>query len=59
MMKPITLEYDRQLNKTRFGCNQCGREKPTEMFVGFNGNVLWFCGECQDLLNRKPKKVAK
>ena len=28
------------------GCDFCKKKKSTQQFIGFAGDVLWFCREC-------------
>ena len=32
--------------RKRIGCDVCKRETATEAFLGWNGTVLWICGNC-------------
>lgn len=34
--------------RKRIGCDLCKNETSTEAFLGWNGSVLWICGNCYD-----------
>ena len=32
--------------RKRMGCDYCKKDTATEAFIGWNGTVLWICGNC-------------
>lgn len=37
---------DDTTSRRRHGCDLCRTDPPTERFVGYCNNSLWFCGKC-------------
>ena len=44
-------------NRTRYGCDSCRYKRPTEMFFGLCGSVLWLCHECVKEFQKWPKPL--
>ena len=42
--------------RRKHGCDCCYNDTPTELFLGFNRNVLWICGKCYNMLTHNQKK---
>jgi len=42
--------------RRKHGCDVCHKDTSTELFLGYNGNVLWVCGTCYNDITKKIKK---
>ena len=52
---PKIWELKETKSRERYGCDFCKKDKATEKFIGFTGNVLWFCTECFNKLTSQSE----
>lgn len=50
-------EIDKRDDRRPHGCDGCHKDTPTELFVGYRGNLLWICSKCREKMSAGiPKK---
>ena len=45
--------------RRKHGCDRCYKDVPTQLFLGYNKDVLWICGKCYTMLTRSIEKQHK
>ena len=44
-------------DRRKHGCDCCYKNVPTELFLGYRRQVLWFCSKCYIKLSKGIKKT--
>jgi len=42
----MSIKDSMKAERRTHGCDSCHKDESTELFLGFNGSVLWICGNC-------------